>query len=637
MNGPSRHHAVACLSWLRAFGIAVAACIAVVARGPLAAPRDPFRLDRAAERWVEQTLQKLTPDEKIGQLIVPSFESNFLSTDSDTFDSLTRLVREYHVGGFHVFGASQPAPSVLLNPGYGTVILGQPFSAAFLINRLQALSGVPLLNTADFEAGVGFRINGATQFPRQMAMGAIAAGGAGHDVRLVREEARITAVESRALGVQVNFAPVADVNHNARNPVINIRSYGEDPARVAALVGAYIAGARAGGMIATIKHFPGHGDTDVDSHLGLPVIGFDRARLQNVELVPFRHAIEQGAQAVMAAHIVLPALNAAASTPATFSRPILHDLLRQELGFGGLVYTDSMSMDAVARMAAADEAAVRAVLAGADQVLHSPDPIAAFTGLKSALASGRITPGQLDASVERVLRAKASVGLHLQRAIDLNAVPEKIGGRAHQAIAEEAFARAITLVKDDRQDVPLRAPRETPVLYLSVLDYPSGWQIAAPSRTFIPELKKRWPQVTAIEVSDHTPKSDLDLVRGVAPRFGAIVASVFVRASSGSGRLDLNADLARLLRDLARSTERTGTPFITCVFGNPYTASFVPELPATLLTYDFYDRAEASAVRAIAGETAIGGRLPIALPGMAEMGFGIDRPARTGLGGSTGR
>src|SRR4029077_20352619 len=241
-----------------------------------------------------------------------------------------------------------------------------------LINRLQALSAVPLLNTADFETGVGFRLFGATTFPRQMAMGAIAGG---EGARLVREEARITGIETRALGVHVNFEPVADVNNNPRNPVINIRSYGEDPARVAALVGAYLAGARDGRMIATIKHFPGHGDTDVDSHLGLPVIGFDRARLQSVELVPFRLGIAQGAEAVMAAHIELPALDPAPSTPATFSRPILQDLLRVEMGFGGLVYTDSMSMDAVARMLAPGEAAVRAVLAGADQVLHSPDPI----------------------------------------------------------------------------------------------------------------------------------------------------------------------------------------------------------------------------------------------------------------------
>ena len=601
--------------------VVVAACALawIVTAG--ASPSDPFKLDREGSRWVDDTMKKLTLDEKVGQLIVPSFESNFLSTDSDTFDQLTRLVKEYHVGGFHVFGASQPAPAVLLNASYGTVILGQPFSAAFLINRLQTMSAVPLLNTADFETGVGFRIYGATSFPRQMAMGAA------NDERLVREEARVTGIEARALGVHVNFAPIADVNNNPRNPVINTRSYGEDPARVAVLVTAYVEGAREGGIIATLKHFPGHGDTDVDSHLGLPVITFDRTRLENMELAPFRRGVEQGAEAVMAAHVELPALDPSPSTPATFSRPILQGLLRHDVGFTGLVYTDSMSMDAITKIATPEEGAVRAVVAGADQVLHSPDPIAAFNGLKRAVEDGRIGRARLDESVTRVLRAKASLRLNAQRTIDLDAVPVRVGGRAHQAIAQEASTRSITLIKDERAQVPLTVPHDVPVLYVSALDYPSGWQIAAPSRTFIPELKKRWPQVTAMEVSDHTPLSELDLIRAVAPRYSAIVMSVFVRANSGSGRLDLAPETIRLLRDLARITARTNTPYITTFFGNPYVAAAVPELPAMLLTYDLYDLAELSAVRAIAGEAPISGRLPIALPGLFPVGHGLDRSA----------
>jgi beta-N-acetylhexosaminidase len=264
------------------------------------------------------------------------------------------------------------------------------------------------------------------------------------------------------------------VNNNPRNPVINTRSYGEDPGRVAALVGAYIDGAREAGMIATIKHFPGHGDTDVDSHLDLPVIPFDRARLNQLELVPFQRGIEHGAGAVMAAHVELPALDAAAATPATFSRPILHDLLRRELRFDGLLYTDSMSMDNITRMLPADEAAVRAALAGADQVLHSPDPVAAFNGVKAAMASRRIGEARLNDARDRILRAKASLGLHQQRAVDLDAIPEKVGGRAHQAVAEEASMRSMTLVKDERRYVPLAVPRDTPLLYLSVLDYPAA-------------------------------------------------------------------------------------------------------------------------------------------------------------------
>lgn len=611
-----------------AFACACAAALAA------AAPAPPFALDSAAERWVEQTKKQLTLDEKIGQLIVPSVDSSYLSTDSDTFDQLSRLVREFHVGGFHVFGASQPAPSVLLNAAYGTVLLGQPFSAAFVLNRLQTLSTVPLLNTADFETGVGFRIFGATSFPRQMGMGAIASPDA---ERLVREEARITAIEARALGVHVNFAPLADVNNNPRNPVINTRSYGEDPARVGALVSAYVEGARAEGMIATIKHFPGHGDTDVDSHLGLPVVAFDRDRLDRLELVPFRSGIAHGAEAVMAAHIELPSLDRTPTTPATFSAPILNDLLRRDLGFTGLVYTDSMSMDAVTKLVPPGEGAVRAVLAGADQVLHSPDPIAAFGGLKAAAASGRLTSARLEESVTRVLQAKASIGLARRRTVDLDAIPAAVGGRAHQALAQEAFQRSLTLIKDERHAVPLSIGRDTPLLYLSVVDYPSGWQIAAPSRTVIPELKKRWNQVTSIEVSDHTSPADLDFVRAVVPRYGAVVASVFVRATSGSGRLDLAEPLVRLLRDVARATARTGTPFVTTFFGNPYVAAAIPELPAALLTYDFYDLPEAASVRAIAGEAPIAGQLPISLPGLFAAGHGLQRPAAPSAGPQAAR
>jgi beta-N-acetylhexosaminidase len=603
------------------FGIAFCTTAFVAA---LAAAPPLFTLDRAGERWVEQTRARLTLDEKIGQLIVPSVESSFLSTDSDAFDELARLVRDYHVGGFHVFGASQPTPGVLLNAGYGSVLLGHPLSAASLLNRLQNLSSVPLMNTADFEAGVGFRLSGATTFPRQMAFGAIPGD---EGVRLVRESARLTGIESRAINVQVDFAPIADVNNNPRNPVINTRSFGEDPARVAALVAAFVAGAREGGMIATIKHFPGHGDTDVDSHLGLPIVTFDRARLDRLELVPFVRGIDAGVEAVMAAHSAMPSIDPAPSTPATFSPVILGKLLRHDLGFAGLIYTDSLSMDAVTKLGPPDQTAAKSVVAGADQVLHSPNPVAAFNGIKAAVASGLISEQRLDESVTRILRAKASLGLHQKRTVDLETVSATVGGRAHLAVARDATERSITLVKDEGHHVPLAVPRDTPILYLSVVDYPSGWQIAAPGRTFVPELRKRWPQVTAIEVSDHTPVGDIDLVRSTAPRYGAIVAAVFVRATSGSGRLDLADSLVKLLKDLARTSQRTNVPFVTVFFGNPYVAAAAPELPAMMLTYDFYDLAEGSAVRALAGESAIAGRLPIALPGLFPVGHGLDRKA----------
>jgi beta-glucosidase-like glycosyl hydrolase len=590
--------------------------LAAESRQPAAGNR---KLDADAERWVAATLGKMTLDDKVGQLLVSSFGSEYLSTDSAEFDALVKAVREYHVGGFHVFGGSEAAPEVLLDANYGTVTLGQPLAAASILNRLQAIAPYPLLNSADFETGAGFRLEGATSFPRNMAFGA--AG----DAQLAYDAGKVTAIESRAIGVQVNFAPVVDVNNNPRNPVINTRSYGEDPALVARLGSAYVRGLQDGGMIATLKHFPGHGDTDVDSHLGLPIVKDPRESLEATEFPPFKAGIAAGVGAIMTGHIEMPALDPAPNTPTTLSRPIVSGLLRRDMGFTGLIYTDSMGMAGVNQLYKPGEAAVLAIKAGNDIVLHSPDDGAAFTAIKAAVESGEIPRAQLDASVGRVLRAKALTGLSRTRAVNLDALPNFVGGRAHDAVADRVSERSITLVTDRRSQVPLKLAPEAQILYLSVLDSPGGWRIAAPSRTFIPELKKRWRNVTAVEVSERSTANEIELVRAMAPRFDAIVASVFVRAASGSGRMDLPPNMQALLRALARQTEPSRTPFVTVLFGNPYTATFLTEVPAIVLTYDFYDRAERSAVRALAGEAPITGTLPIALPGVAERGAGLKR------------
>jgi beta-N-acetylhexosaminidase len=576
-------------------------------------------LDPDGERWVATTLKKMTLDDKVGQLLVSSFGSDYISSDSREYDALVKSIHEYRIGGFHVFGGAERTPDVLLDANYGSVTLGQPFAAASLMNRLQAIAPYPLLNSADFETGVGFRLEGATNFPRNMAFGA--AG----DEKLAYEAGRITAIESRAIGVQVNFAPVVDVNNNPRNPVINTRSYGEDPALVGRLGSAYVRGLQASGMIATLKHFPGHGDTDVDSHLGLPIIKDPRETLDRMEFPPFRAGIAAGAGAVMTAHIEMPALDPSPNTPTTLSHPIVSGVLRREMGFDGLIYTDSMGMAGVAQLYKPGEAAVRAIKAGNDVILHSPDDAAAFAAIKAAVQSGEIPQAQLDASVERVLRAKALTGLHRVRTVNLDALATIVGGRAHQAVADEVSGKSITLVKDQRNQVPLKLARDAQILYLSVLDSPGGWRIAAPSRTFIPELKRRWRGVTSVEVSERSTANELELVRAMAPRFDAVIASVFVRAASGSGRMDLPPNMQSLLRAIARQTEQSRKPFVTVLFGNPYTATFLTDVPAMLITYDFYDLPERSAVKALAGESPITGKLPISLPGVAERGAGLQR------------
>ena len=573
-------------------------------------------LDRAARQWVDTTLKKLSVEQLAGQLVFPRFAGTYLSNDSDEFEELSKLVRESHVGGVIAFGGTEPVPQVMLNSTYGAVILGQPLELASIFNRLQSLAALPLLTSADFEWGVQMRIAGATKLPRAMAFGA--AG----DPQLAYEAGKIVAAESRALGVHVNFAPVADVNNNPRNPVINIRSFGEDPKRTGEMASAFTRGLQHGGMLATLKHYPGHGDTDVDSHIGLPVISHTRERLESVEFVPFRMGIAAGAAGVMVAHMEMPALDSERQ-PATFSQKIIGGVLRP--GFDGLIFTDAMNMGAITRMTTPGEAAVRAVKAGVDVVLDTPDAAAATAAIANAITSGDIPRAQVEQSVRRILEAKARLGLHKARTVSLDAVPLAVGGRKHDAIPRAVSEKSITLIKDARNNVPLSTARSGRVLYLSVLDYPSGWRIAAPSRTVIPELKKRWANTDAVEISDRTTPTELELVRSMLDNYDAIVAGIFVRASSGSGRLDLAPHVIRFLQDVSRTSERDNRPFVATFFGNPYTPMFVQDIPAMLLTYDFSDYAETSMVKAIAGEIPIAGKLPITLPGLFPLGHGLER------------
>jgi TonB family protein len=609
-------HLAAVFSVSICLGVLLLAALLVAA----APPKPP--LDKTAEKWVQDTLKKMTLDEKVGQLLVPSIDAIVTSTDSEVWEKKLHLVRDLKVGAIHVFGGSELVPAELLNPNYGTGgsvgRKGDPLAAATFLNRLQQASAVPLLTTADFEGGAGYILNGTTRLPRAMAIAAT------RDPQLAFKAGQVSAVEARAVGVTVDFYPIFDVNNNPRNPIINIRSFGEDVGLVSAMATAYMRGIQAGGALATAKHFPGHGDTSVDTHLGLAVIEHPRERLDKVELPPFRAAVDAGIDAFMSSHIVLPALDPAPGIPATLSRPILTGLLRGEMKFDGLIFTDSMAMYAITKNFGNDKAAVMAVKAGVDFVLHPPDEDGAVKAIKAAVESGEISREQVDRSVERILRVKARLGLHKSRTVDVNAVETNIGGRAHEAVNAEICERALTLVKDDHGQVPLKVGKDANIVYLSVVDYPSGWREGVPSRMFIPALKKRWPNVTALEISDKTTPSELDLVKVLARRADAVVAGVFVRIASYSGRMELSPQAVSLLESVAADQQK---PFVTVVFGNPYTAMALQKLPAQLLTYEFSDAMETAAVRALAGEAAIGGKLPITLPGMYPFGHGLTRAA----------
>ena len=596
------------------------ACVAaLVAASAFAATR---ATDPKVESWVRRTLEKMTLEEKVAQLLVPGLNGVYTPLDSEASEKLERLAREGRVGGFHVFGGGEALPPVLLNPVYGTsggrAIKGDALAIAVLLNRLQRASTLPLLFTADFEGGAGYIVEGATRLPRAMAIGAT------RDEGLAERAGRLAAGEGRALGVHVDFYPVVDVNNNPMNPIINVRSFGEDPAFVGRMATAYMKGIQAGGMLSTAKHFPGHGDTATDTHLDLAVIEHPRSRLDAVELVPFRAVIEAGVDAVMSSHIRLPALDPTEGLPATLSRPILTGLLRQDLRFDGLVFTDSMSMQAISRRFPPGKAAAMAIGAGADVVLDPPDPEAALRGIRDAVERGEIPRDQVDRSVGRILRAKARLGLHRARTVDVEAVPAGLGGRARQAVAVEIASKAVTLLKDDRNQVPLRLKADARVLLLSVVDYASGWREGAPGRVLIPELKKRFTDVTAIEVSDRTTTAEMDLLRAIARRSDAVVAATYVRIAAYSGRMGLSAAQVTLLEQLAADPAK---PFVAVAFGSPYVSDIAPKLPAVLLTYEYGDAPEAAAVRALCGEAPIGGKLPVTIPGLFPAGHGLERAA----------
>jgi beta-N-acetylhexosaminidase len=607
------------------------ACMATLAATPatVARPAPPAssaaRVDRRAGAWLRDVMRRMTLDEKVAQLVFPALNGAYTPTDSDAYAKLERLARERHVGGFHVFGGTEPLPPVLLAPAYGSsgsrATKADPLEVAALLNRLQQAAAWPLLFSADFEGGAGYIVEGATRLPRAMAIGAT------RDEALAEKAGRLAAGEGRALGIHVDFYPVVDVNSNPRNPIINVRSFSEDPALVSRMAVAYLKGVQAGGMLSTAKHFPGHGDTATDTHLDLALVDKPREQLEAVELPPFRAAIAAGVDAVMSSHILLPALDPTAGRPATLSRPILTGLLRQQLGFDGLVFTDSMSMHAVSEHFGPEQAAALAVAAGADVVLDPPDPEAALRGIRAAVEDGTIPRQQLDRSVERLLRAKARLGLARTRTVELEAVPGLVGGRGRAALADEIASRAVTLLKDERRLLPLRLRDGARVLVLSLIDYASGWREGAPGRVFIPELRKRFPELTAVELSDRSSAGEIDLVHELARGQDAVIAATYVRVASYSGRMDLAPQQRALLERLA---SQPGPPLLTVVFGNPYVALLAPRLPLLLLTYEFGDAPERAAARALCGEQAIAGRLPVSIPGLFAIGDGLQRPADGG-------
>ncbi|MEQ1856064.1 MAG: glycoside hydrolase family 3 N-terminal domain-containing protein [Longimicrobiales bacterium] len=573
------------------------------------APAPPaVALDAEARRWVESTLAGFTDDELIGQLVIEWIPGAYAAETSADFQSLERLVTEYHVGG--------------LLPSIGT-----PHAYAAKLNALQARADVPLLVAADFEnGGPGMRINGSYALPSMLPQGGgtvlppTMAFGAIGDPRFAYEYGRITAEEARASGVHMLFAPVLDVNSNPDNPVIATRSFGADPMAVAELGAAFVQGARAGGAYATGKHFPGHGDTGTDSHVGLPVVEADRARLDEVELVPFVRVIDDGIDAIMTAHVQVPGVLGVGAPPATLSPEFLTGLLRNDLGFRGLLFTDALTMRAITDMYGGGEAAVRAVEAGADVILSPASVPDAIAAMRVALASGRLPRARLEQSARRILELKARLGLHRERLVSLDRVSEVVGSGAHLAFADSAAARSITLVRDAQSMVPLAPVAAGMTAHLTYAPSSMLWA----GRAFSPGLLARVGDVTEVRLDERSDSSAYAAAATVLERAVRVVVSAYVPPAAGSRP----EAIPLRLRDLVEQSA-VARPTLLISFGSPYLLAAVPDVPGYLIAWGDREVSQRAALAALLGEQAITGRLPIPLPPFHAVGDGLDRQAIT--------
>jgi beta-N-acetylhexosaminidase len=592
------------------------------------APIPAVRLSDAA--WADSVLASLSLRDKAAQMVWPWMLGDYTADDDAAFTRIARLVRDQHLGGL-------------------IISVGSPTEIAAKLNALQSISRVPLLVGADLETGAAFRarggfflpngidLGGATSFPYEMGIGA------SRDTALAYSMGRVTALEGRALGIHMAFAPVMDVNNNPKNPVISLRSFGENSPLVSRLGAAFVRGIQENGMLATAKHFPGHGDTEQNSHLELARVDASRARIDTVELPPFRAAIAAGVRGVMTFHGYIPALD---TTPvaATLNPRIMTDLLRGQLGFTGLVITDALDMNGVLGKMSMAEVTQRAVLAGADVLLMPSDNVGAIDAVVDGVRSGRIAETRIDESVRKLLVAKREMNLDRQRLVDIPAMRAIVADSGNLAAARVAAERAITLVKDSLGIVPLsRLPHTARIVSLTIapkVDLGAG-------SAFNAELSRVFPALRALTLSPESLYGSSGAGAGAAVAGGTYVAnpqpalfpasvenalrasqgadvvivSSYFGASSATARLAAPGGMAELIDALKRNRAKV----VLATFSNPYIASELPSTPAYLVAWGSAPVSQRAAARGLLGLAPISGQLPITIPSVAGYGAGLKR------------
>ena len=544
--------------------------------------------------WVRTTLARMTLRQKVGQMVWPSVFADYVSSSDSAWRRIDRWIVTDQVGGF-------------------TMSIGSPMEMAAKLNAMQKLARVPLLIGADLEAGAGFRasggfflpnaidLGGATLFPPLMALGAA------RDTMLAYAYGKATAVEGRALGLHVVYGPVLDVNNNAANPVINVRSFGEDPAWVSRLGAAFVRGVQDNGMIATGKHFPGHGDTDVNSHLALPVVTASRARLDSVELPPFRASIAAGVGAIMTFHGAMPALDST-GVPGTLSPAVLTGLLRQELGFGGLIISDAMDMRGVLDRYGAVEAAKLAVIAGADVLIQPENVAQTIDAVMAGISEGRITVQRIDGAVRRILAAKMRVGLHREAQVDLARVRRVVGDSATRVLAEQIASRSVTLVRDTPKLLPLVPAAEAPNRRILHLVVSRSTNLGAGS-TFSAVLGRSAGRIRTIVLHPDDPFVDPARILPLVDSSDVVLMASYMAQQWDQA----SAGTPDGLRDLVTAIQRRAKPLVMIGFGNPYLGAQLPQVGSYLIAWNGSRAAQRAAARAVMGLDSINRYVPISM------------------------
>ena len=540
---------------------------------------------------VESLLAGLTVRQQVGQLIVPWLSGSYTALDDSLFQVAARWVDSLEVGGL-------------------IISVGSPLDIATKLNALQQRSRLPLLVSADLEWGAGMRVVGATAFPQIMAVGAT---GDPHDAYTIGAAA---GVEGRAVGIHVNFAPDADVNNNPANPIINTRSFGEDPRTVSRLVAEYVRGLHEHGMLATLKHFPGHGDTQTDSHIGLPVITAGYGRLDSLELVPFRAGIAAGADVVMSAHIAFPALTGS-NDPGTLSAAVLTGLLRDSLRFTGLVATDALTMGAIVAKYGAGEATVRAFLAGSDLLLMPADPDSALAAMTAAVAAGRITPERLTQSVRRMLEIKRRLGLFERRTVPLDSIPHVVGTRRFQDAANDVAVRSLTLVRDVGGRLHALRARPGRLALIAYADEANS----SVGQLLTELLRQGGDTVDYFRLWPMSGTLSYDSARATIARAPATVFVANVRPISWKGNIALPDSLAQLITvtDAVR-------PTVLVSLGSPYLLNQTPTVRSYVIAWSGVRASERAVALALLGRVPIGGHLPTRIPPDYPVGWGVTVP-----------